>query len=444
MSRRRRKPLPKDPVQATIESLSHEGRGITHIQGKTTFIRGALPGETVSFTYNYCSSQYDEGTAIEILHPSEDRVEPKCKHTDFCGGCSLQHMQTSAQLAFKQQTLLDQFKHFGETQPDTILPALQAESFGYRRKARLGVRYVAAKQKVLVGFREKNGRYITDIEQCVVLHPKVGTKIHLIAELIRALSCFDQIPQIEVAMGDDDTALIFRHLVAFTDQDLEKLTQFGASHQIQIYLQPNKPNPIQCIWPTPATRELHYTLSEQKLALSFHPTQFTQVNYPINRMMVNQALDLLNINSEDVILDLFCGIGNFTLPLATKAKKVVGVELSDTAIEQAKRNAALNNLSNTAFYCHNLFEDCSQQSWAQTSYDKALIDPPRSGAKPILALVATLEVQHIVYISCNPATLARDAGILVHEHHYRLTSAGIMNMFPHTNHIESIAVFSKI
>jgi 23S rRNA (uracil1939-C5)-methyltransferase len=440
---RRRKPLPENPVIVTIEKLSHEGRGIATINGKTTFIRGALPGEEVEFKYTYCSGRYDEGKVLSVLTASPERVTPECPHTDMCGGCSLQHMDMSAQIQFKQDTLINQMKHFGKVEPEEILPVLTADEYGYRRKARLGVRYVTKKERVLVGFREVNGRYLADIDACVVLHPKIGLLITPLSDLIRSLSCFDQIAQIEVAMGDEDAALIFRHLAPLTSEDIKKLHEFGEKHQIHVYGQPNKPNPMYCLWPENTLHFLHYRLNSHDINIKFHPADFTQVNFPINNLMVNRAIELLALSPEDSVLDLFCGIGNFTLPIARYAGKVVGIEGAQEAIDRANDNASNNNITNTEFYCHDLFKDCSEASWAKTSFNKALLDPPRSGAENIIPLLPKLGINHIVYVSCNPATLARDAGTLVHEHGFTLKSAGIMNMFPHTNHVESIALFIK-
>lgn len=442
MQRRRRKP-PQEPATTTIHSLSHEGRGIATIDGKTTFIHNALPGEEVTFKYTYCSRSHDEGIMLSVENASEQRVTPPCKHYALCGGCSMQHMSMSQQLAHKQTTLLEQLLHFGKVTPKQVLPPLASEELRYRHKARIGVRYVTKKEKLLVGFRERNGRYIADLESCPILHPSIGEQLTELAQLISQLSCYQHVAQLEIAVGEDGAAIIFRHLVEFTNEDKQKLIAFAKDTGIQIYCQPGKPDSIYKLFPDDKVQRLSYALPDENITMKFHPTDFTQVNNSLNRKMIQQALELLSPKESDVILDLFCGIGNFTLAIAKHAKKVIGVEGSAQAIERAIENSQENAITNCEFHTDDLFKDCSSSPWFQRHYDAILLDPPRSGAELMVNSIERFNAKRIVYVSCNPATLARDAGVLVNEKGYRLESAGIMNMFPHTTHVESIALFTK-
>lgn len=436
--------IDKQPEQESIaiHSLSHDGRGIATIQNKTTFISGVLPNEIITCKIKQKHSHYNEAEMLEMITPSVERVTPPCQHFGICGGCSLQHMSIKTQLHFKQQTLLDQLKHFGRVSPETILEPLSAHEIGYRRKARLGVKYVIKKNKVLVGFREKASRYLADLERCVILHPQVGERLLLLRELITSLAAYKHIPQIEVAMGDQEIAFVFRHLEALSQADKEKLIAFGQAHDIHIYLQPNPPAQIHKLWPEETNQRLTYTLPDYQLTFLFHPLDFTQINLEMNRLMVNQAMHLLAIQPDETLLDLFCGIGNFTLPMSRQARHVVGVEGGIEMVTRAKDNAQQNNINNVDFYAANLQEPITQ-TWMKNRYDKILLDPPRAGAKEILPYFKQFAAKRIVYISCNPATLARDAGELVHQYGYELKQAGIMNMFPHTSHIEAVAVFDK-
>jgi len=430
-----------EPIIATIESLSHEGRGITSINGKTTFVHGALPGEQVSLKISKKHRRYNEAEVIEILSAAKERVTPPCPHAGICGGCSMQHLDISAQIEFKTKVLREQLQHFGKVNPESWLPPIIGQNLGYRRKARLGVRYVIKKEKMLVGFREKSSNYLADIESCAVLDPRIGTKLRILAELIQNLSCFMDIPQIEVAASDATVALIFRHLKPLNDLDLNVLKKFGATQNFEIWLQPNSPEPIHKIWPENNSQRLSYFLPEYQLEMQFHPLDFTQVNHEINPLMIEQAIKLLEINSTHNVLDLFCGLGNFTLPIAKLAKEVVGVEGSQEMVMRATQNAEHNKIKNALFFAENLMAPNEKANWLKQKYDRILLDPPRSGAKEILPLIAKCGAERIVYVSCNPATLARDAGELVHNYNYQLVNAGVINMFPHTSHIEVIALF---
>jgi len=438
MSKRRQKKLPLDPVTAKVLRLSHEGRGIASINGKTIFIFGALPEETVTFRYTKCHRQFDEGAVVDVLSPSKERVHPICPHFGVCGGCSLQHMHHEFQITHKQSVFLSLLKN---TPPQTLLPPLLGPTEGYRRKARIGVKYVTKKQKVLVGFREKNAPYIAEMNICHTLHPELGNSIEALSELFMTLETKSCIPQLEIAVGDDATAIILRHLVPLPDADQEKLIHFFEQRQWHLYLQPQGTDSIYRLHPRDGKERLKYYLKNQNLTFEFHPTQFTQINSAINQQMVDCAIELLDLKADDRVLDLFCGIGNFSLAIAQRCKTVVGVEGDASATTQAAANAALNQLSNTEFHTANLFENTAATDlWDKQTYDKVLLDPPRSGAQEILEKLSTWHPSLIVYISCNPATLARDAEILKQKGYY-LDLAGIIDMFPHTQHLEAITLF---
>jgi len=425
-----------------VESLTHDGRGIAHVDGKVIFIDGALPGEEIEITSIKKHSKYNEARVLSIRQPSVDRVDPRCIHVDMCGGCSLQHFAPAAQIQFKQQLLVEQLQHFGKVTPQEWLAPLTDEPWGYRRKARLSVRYVEKKQKLLVGFREKNGRYTADLSRCEVLRPEVGLLITPLQQLIGDLDAKREIAQIEVACGETETALILRHLVPLSAADHDKLISFAKQHSIRWYLQPKGLDSIHLLYPSDANPLLDYTLPEFDVTLQFHPVDFVQVNAAVNRKMVHQAIELLAPTDQERVLDLFCGLGNFSLPLAKRAKEVIGVEGDATMVARAGANAVYNNINNATFFTANLAEeDLSKHAWAKGSFDKILIDPPRTGAKEVLPLIAKLKAKRIVYVACHPATLARDAGILVHEYGYVLKKAGVMDMFAHTTHVESMAVF---
>jgi len=439
--RRRRKKLPQDPVEITIEDLSHDGRGVAHIEGKTIFIHGALANEKVRFMYTSQQRKHDEGKVIEVLEASPERVEPRCPHFGICGGCSLQHQSAQGQINSKQNALLETLKRIGKVTPEKIWQPLVNEStWGYRQKARLGAKFVYKKDKLLVGFRERGTGFITDMQSCHVLTPKVGFLIEPLADLICNLSIFDKMPQIEIAVDDQSVVLIFRILEDLTTDDRKNLENFAAEHELYIYLQRGG---METVTPLNELADLHYSLPEFNLTLHFLPTDFTQVNSNINQQMIRRAIKTLDLNSQDQVLDLFCGIGNFTLPLATQAGKVVGVEGDKALVERAKMNAQRNQLSNIEFYTANLYDKLSDEPWMQQKFNKILLDPPRSGALEILPYLKKWGAEAILYVSCYPGTLARDADILVNEQGYKLVSAGIMDMFPHTAHVESMAYFIK-
>jgi 23S rRNA (uracil1939-C5)-methyltransferase len=441
----KRKRLPPDPVEAEIESLTHDGRGLTHVGGKAVFVHGALTGERVLFRYTRVQRRYDEGVVEQVLSASPRRVEPRCASFGVCGGCSLQHMDSAAQIEAKQAILADVLRRIGKLEPGRWLDPLVAGHWGYRRKARLGVRWVAKKGRVLVGFRERGSAFIADIERCHVLHPSVGERLSDLARLIEGLSIRERVPQIEVAQGEGPVVLVLRVLDPPSALDIGVLQTFAAETGFHLYLQPGGAETVQ---PLPGQGiDLHYSLPRHQVRIDFEPSDFTQVNLELNRLMVDRALALLDPQPDERVLDLFCGLGNFTLPIARLAGSVVGVEGDSGLVQRAQRNAERNAIHNATFYAADLYGDLSGDPefapWRREQFDKALIDPPRSGAREVLDPIAEAGVRRLVYVSCYPATLARDADHLVNELGYRLTAAGAMDMFPHTAHLESMALFER-
>lgn len=443
MARRsRRKKLPKEPVQARIEAFTHDGRGIAYVDNKAVFIDGSIPGELVSFVYTDIRRDYAEGRIDRVFTASEDRVKPECPHYDICGGCSLQHLDPRKQILIKQDLLLEQLQNTGKLEVPALWPPLTSAQWGYRHKARLGVKYVAKKSRVLVGFREKRNRLIADIERCPVLHPHAGTRLMELSRLIASLTIKDRIPQIEVAVGDRYSALVFRILQDVTQTDRERLGEFGDRHGFDLYLQRQGPESVVPL-DAKSPPMLSYSLPNYAVSIDFSPIQFIQVNAEMNRKMVDRVIEVLQPATNDTILDLFCGLGNFTLPLARKAAHVAGVEGSSELVQAARDNAEKNGIGNVSFHMADLTQDPNGQAWAGLRYTKVLLDPSRAGAREVLAFLPGWGVERIVYVSCNPSTLARDARILVHELGYTMSQTGVMDMFPHTAHVESIALFEK-
>lgn len=439
--RRRARQTPGKAGRAIITGITHDGRGVTHVDEKTVFVEGALPGEEVTFISLEQHRNYEVGAAQVIHVAAPERVEPRCPHYGVCGGCVLQHMDPAHQIVAKQQVLVENLARIGKVSPEAIMAPLTGPHWGYRRKARLGVRFLLKKGTMLVGFRERHKPYLADLSRCEVLHPSVGTRIEALARLIRSLKAYDLIAQIEVAVDDTQTALVFRNMAALDEDDKAKLIAFAQAHDLRFFLQPGGPDSVEPLWP--AQIELSYRLDAYDLALRFLPTDFTQVNAEINRQMIDRALELMELGGEERVLDLFCGVGNFTLPLARRAREVVGVEGSPELVQRAQENALLNGLDNVTFHAADLAGELERAPWWQGGFDKVLLDPPRTGAMETLAHLAALGVARIVYVSCDPATLARDAGILVNQYGYRLEQAGVMDMFPHTAHVESIALFTR-
>lgn len=430
--------------QTSIESLNHEGRGVARVDGKATFIQGALTGETVSYQVTLRKKDFDQARVIEILNPAPNRVEPKCPHYHMCGGCSLQHLSHDGQIEFKQNMVEDILFRLGHVSPERWVEPIVGPVWNYRHKARLSVRHVHKKNTVLVGFRERNQpRYIADINQCRILAPTVGGNIEQIKHLLSQFENLDTIAQIEVAVGENDTALIFRNLEPLSEKEEMLLTSFAEAFGYRVFLQPGNYETVKLFYPHDQKEFLQYHLVKFGLTYDFHPTDFTQINPSINEQMVEQALDWLALNKQDCVLDLFCGLGNFSLPMALKAKDVIGIEGSDAMVTRAKHNAQLNQINNTQFFTADLTKENALLKLIDLSVDKALIDPPRTGALEIVKQLSKLNIKRIVYVSCNPATLARDADYLVNEANYRLVKAGIMDMFPQTSHVESMAVFER-
>lgn len=441
--RRRRKALPpQGSFELMIESMTHDGRGVGRIDGKPVFVHGTLPGEEITFEYTEVRRDFAEGRLVKVHSCAESRVLPACAHYGVCGGCSFQHVQDVEQIRIKQELLLEQLQRIGKLDHFPIFDPLTGPSWGYRQKARLGVKYVAKKGKVLVGFRERSSPFIAEIDRCPVLDPRVGAKLDKIAEFIGELSIRDRLPQIEVACSEQAVALVFRILEDLSDADLERFNQFADQEGFVVLLQRGGTDTVAPLKPNESV-DLFYGIPEASVEFTFKATDFTQVNSAINEKMIARVMALLDPKPTDVILDLFCGIGNFTLPLARKAAKVIGVEGSIEAVKRAQLNAKRNGLENTAFYVADLSKPVEGEPWVSQTFDKILLDPSRAGALEILERIPGWKASRIVYVSCNPSTLARDAGVLVHTYGYRMEGAGVMDMFPQTAHVESLALFEK-
>jgi 23S rRNA (uracil1939-C5)-methyltransferase len=420
--------------------LAHDGRGIARIDGKTVFVDGALPGERVRLSVFKRRRTFDEASLVEVLKASPDRVAPACAHFGVCGGCSLQHLSPAAQVDAKQRQLLDNLERIGRVKPRHVLEPIRGPAFGYRRRARLGVKYVHKKGRVLAGFREREKPYIAELRRCETLVERFATLPEDLAALVEGLSIRDKVPQVEVAAGDGAAALVFRVMEPPTAEDLERLEGFGRNQRAAIYLQTGG---LDTIRPLGNASSLSYTVDDGRLTLEFGPVDFVQVNRDINIAMIGAAMKLLEPSAADRVLDLFCGLGNFTLPIALRSAVAVGVEGDRTLVAKARSNAALNGIENAQFHVGNLFEPAEFGPWAADPYDLVLLDPPRAGAVAIMERMAQWAPKRVVYISCHPGSLARDAGILVESQGFQLVGAGVMDMFPHTTHVESVAVFER-
>ncbi len=429
-----------EPHLIVIDKLSHEGRGIAHDGSKVIFIENALSGEEVEFFYAKKSSKFSSGIAVRVIKASLDRIEPVCQHYSICGGCSLQHLKHDKQLELKTNTLIEQLEYIGEISQVVVLAPIIGPTSGYRSKARLSVKYLEKKDELLIGFHEKNGSYVAKIDRCPILMPVIGEKIAELKKLIRSLSICKYIPQLEVACGDGVAAIVIRHLQPFSSADILQLNQFSQDHRIEVYGQSGGVDSVRLL--SGSGQALCYLLLDGKLKISFFPTDFTQINHYINVQLVGLVVGLLNVELKDNILDLFCGIGNFTLPIATCAKRVVGVEGSNSAVLKARKNAADNQLDNVEFFTADLTGDFAGQSWSKFKYDKILLDPPRTGAEEICRKIKEFGAKKVVYVSCNPSTFARDAKILG-ENGYRLLTVSVADMYPHTSHIEVVGEFVK-
>ncbi len=443
MSRAQALPL-QASEQGRVDSLTDAGAGVVHA-GKTVFVPGALPGEQVRFIRRRRHRQYDEADLQEILSASEDRVTPRCAHVNVCGGCALQHLQAAAQLRLKQQQLLENLQRLARVQPQRWLEPVTAPEWHYRRRARLGVKYVARKGRVLVGFRERSSGLVAAIERCEVLVEPVGALIGSLATLIDTLSIRDRVPQVEVATGEGATALVLRVLQPPSAEDLLRLREFAARHGVHWLLQPAGVDSVYALEGTPPTLSYQVPAAPpgRQLQLQFLATDFVQVNAAANRLLVERAADLLQLDGTSRVLDLYCGIGNFSLPLATRAHSVVGIEGDRGLVERARANARANGIENAVFHVADLSADLQGAAWMRGPASHVLLDPPRLGARSLLPQLARLAPQRLLYVSCHPATLARDVGVLVHEHGFELLAAGVVDMFAHTAHVESLALLSS-
>ncbi len=426
-----------------ILSLDHEGHGIARIDGKVTFVDDALAGERAEITVYRKHAKYNSAHAVSILKASAQRTTPRCEYFGRCGGCSMQHLEASAQVAAKQRVLEENLARIGKVTPDVVMRPMHGPSWGYRTRARMSARFVDKKGGVLVGFREKRSSFITDMSSCEVLTPDVSALIQPLRDMMVHLSNASRIPQVEIAVGEHITVLLFRLLEPWSDDDRAIVRSFAEQHQIQIWEQSKGPDTVKPFWPDIAP-ELSYSLPEFGLTMPFRPTDFTQVNVAINRALVSRAIRLLQPNAGERIADMFCGLGNFSLPIATSGAEVIGIEGSPELVARARENALRNKLPNAHFVVDNLFEMTPEKYSTLGHIDKLLIDPPRSGAAELVKSLPDSGAPHrIVYISCDAATLARDAGELCHNKGYRLVAAGVANMFPHTAHVESIALFER-
>ena len=436
----------QEVLTARVESLDYEGRGVAHVDGKAIFIEGALPRELVQYQPSRKKKNFETAKLLQILQASSDRTEPGCSFYEICGGCAIQHADPRLQVAAKQRVLEDNLARIGKVMPERILPPIYAAPWQYRHRARLSVNYVAKKGGVLVGFREKKSSYVADMHSCEVLAGGVGRMIDPLREVLSTLDIRDRIPQIEVAVGEDVTALVLRLLEPLTSNDEVKLKAFADAHKIQWWVQVKGPDTAVPWYPLDAP-ELTYVLPEFELTINFRPTEFTQVNHAVNGLMVSRAMHLLAPQPGEEIADLFCGLGNFSLPIARLGANVIGVEGSDSLVQRATDNAARNGLSHASrFFAADLYTDQEAAMKKIPPVAKMLIDPPRDGALEVCKLLGPdlrPELKRIVYVACSPSTLARDAGLLVHTQGFTLKAAGVVNMFPHTGHVESIALFER-
>lgn len=427
----------------TVESLDFEGRGVAHVEGKTIFIHGALPYEEVTFSSFRKKPNFENADVVEIRRESFLRTTPACPHYGVCGGCAMQHLEPAAQVAAKQRVLEDNLKHIGKVQAEAMLPPIYGPTWGYRHRARLSVKNVIKKGGVLVGFHEKRSSFIADMQSCKVLPPDISALLMPLRGLVESLSIHSNLPQIELAVGAHVTALVLRIMEPLTGADEQKLKDFADQYRVQFWLQTKGPETAKAFYPLDAP-ELTYELPEFNVSMPYKPTEFTQVNSAINQVMVSRALRMLDPQPGENIADMFCGLGNFTLPIARSGATVLGVEGSQALVDRARENAVKNGLDHlTRYAVSNLFEVTTEQIQAWGQFDKMLIDPPRDGALALVTNLPEKGPKRIVYVSCSPSTLARDAGILVNEKGYRMLSAGVINMFPHTGHVESIALFER-
>lgn len=435
-----RNQLPRE-FEADITDLSHEGRGVARVDGKVVFIDGALPGERVRAWRSRRGRHFDEARTLEVLHASPDRVPARCAHYGQCSGCVLQHLHPERQIEAKQRVLIENLARIGKVEAERWLPPLRAASWGYRRKGRFSVRWVEKKGRALLGFREVNPRFVADLRECHTVVPEIAAQLPALAELVNTLDACKQIPQIEFIAGATAAALVFRHLQALGADDIERLRAFARRSGLHVYLQPGGPDSLHAL--DDVEPDLYWRIPDYGLELAFRPLDFIQVNADLNLLMIARAIELLAPQEDERVLDLFAGLGNFTLPLARKAADVVGIEGEAGLVARARANAKRNGLANVRFFVADLSRDMRGEVWMAGGFHKILLDPPRAGAAEVLAQLPLKGVRRIVYVSCHPGSLARDAGYLVHERGWRLSAAGVMDMFPHTAHVESMALFVR-
>lgn len=444
--------IDQTPFQIQVINLTHDGRGVARrpegqaSPGKTVFVSGALPGETVMAQQTARQRSFDEAKTLQVLQPASDRVTPRCLHFGTCGGCALQHMNEAQQIIAKQRVLLENLERIGHVAPESVLSPLTDAAWGYRRKGRFSVRRVEKKNKTLVGFREQDPRFVADLSECHTVIPQIGERIVALSGLIDGLDARRDIPQIEFIAGDSTpeysgVALVFRHLAPLSQRDRDALIAFAKEHDFAIFLQPGGIDSVHALWPEHP--RLAFRLPQWDVELQFRPLDFIQVNAGLNQKMIARALELLDAQPGERVLDLFCGLGNFTLPLARGVREVVGVEGDAGLVQRARDNALRNGLGNAHFHAADLAQDLRGHSWMREGFDRLLLDPPRSGADVVLKQLPLNDLKRIVYVSCHPASLARDAGYLVNERGWKLRAAGVMDMFPHTAHVESIAMFES-
>ena len=427
----------------TVESLDQEGRGVARRDGKTIFIEGALPGERVSCTPYRKKPSYEVATLTEVIQPAAQRTAPRCRYFGICGGCSLQHLDLRAQVAVKQRVLEDSLWHIGRLRPEQVLPAIYGPAWGYRHRARMAARYVPKKGGSLIGFHERRSSYVADMESCEIMPSRISRLLRPLRELVNGLSIRSRLPQVEVALGDAADVLILRILEPLSEADGAHLRGFAESQGVHLYLQPHGPDTAYPFHP-PQPADLYYTLPEFGLTIRFGPTDFTQVNHAVNRVLVRRALALLDPQPGERVADMFCGIGNFALAIARRGAVVVGVEGSAELVDRAAANAQANGLAAVASFVEmDLYRLEGGRLAAVGRFDRMLIDPPRDGAVELIKALPDDGPRRLVYVSCNPGTLARDAAVLTQARGYRLSAAGVVNMFPHTSHVESIAVFDR-
>jgi len=443
---RRRSIKDAEPEEGVIRDVTTEGKGVVATADKTVFVDGALTGETIRFQRRKKRRNYDEADLLEVISASPDRVEPPCEFFLNCGGCTWQHLAPEQQVLMKQNALLQAFERIGSVQPGAVMPPLTGVPGGYRRRARFGVKFVDGKGRVLVGFRERVKPFIADMSSCVTVYPRLSELLPKLQELIIGMSINRRLPQVEASVGEDAISLVFRVLDEPSENDKQLLAKFEQDEDVRVLLQRKGPDTITVLASEAEPEKLHYSIPAHDVRIAFGPVDFIQVNHEINLAMIDQALNWLQLSGSEKVLDLFSGLGNFSLPLARHAAFVTGVEGEQRSVQGARDNAAANGIDNTAFHVANLFEaevlEQDKPGWLSEHYDVVVLDPPRAGAAEILPFIKKMQPAKILYVSCHPGTLARDSETLANELGYTLVQAGVIDMFPQTGHVESMALFT--